>query len=180
MDCGVIYATDAFSEGLTVVDEATSEMCGQVIYPAAVMKNSQHPDEAKAFLDYLSTDEAMAHFEGVGFSPHCLIRRNSAVIVPPADRWVSPAASSDEVRPDWALPHRDPHSLTGRALPARLYFPPPAFPHGPAADFIFPTRRFPMDWYPLFNSLRIAAISTAAVFFLGILAAYYIARLPGL
>ena len=69
MDCGVIYATDAFSEGLTVVDEATSEMCGQVIYPAAVMKNSQHPDEAKAFLDYLSTDEAMAHFEGVGFSP---------------------------------------------------------------------------------------------------------------
>ena len=69
VDCGVIYATDAFSEGLTVVDEATSEMCGQVIYPAAVMKNSQHPDEAKAFLDYLSTDEAMAHFEGVGFSP---------------------------------------------------------------------------------------------------------------
>ena len=37
-----------------------------------------------------------------------------------------------------------------------------------------------MDWYPLFNSLRIAAISTAAVFFLGILAAYYIARLPRL
>ena len=69
VDCGVIYATDAFSEGLTVVDEATSEMCGQVIYPAAVMKNSQHPDEAKSFLDYLSTDEAMAHFEGVGFSP---------------------------------------------------------------------------------------------------------------
>ena len=37
-----------------------------------------------------------------------------------------------------------------------------------------------MDWYPLYNSLRIAAISTAAVFFLGILAAYYIARLPRL
>ena len=35
-----------------------------------------------------------------------------------------------------------------------------------------------MDWYPLFNSLRIAAISTVATFFLGILAAYYIARLP--
>lgn len=35
-----------------------------------------------------------------------------------------------------------------------------------------------MDWYPLFNSLRIAAISTAAVFFLGIAAAYYIANLP--
>ena len=35
-----------------------------------------------------------------------------------------------------------------------------------------------MDWYPLFNSLRIAAISTAAVFFLGIAAAQWIARLP--
>ncbi len=35
-----------------------------------------------------------------------------------------------------------------------------------------------MDWYPLLNSLRIAAISTAAVFFLGIFFAYYIARLP--
>lgn len=67
VDCGVIYATDAFSAGLTVVDEATAEMCGQVIYPAAVMKNS-NPDAAKAFLDFLSTDEAMACFEAVGFS----------------------------------------------------------------------------------------------------------------
>ena len=68
VDCGVIYATDAFSAGLTWVDEATAEMCGQVIYPAAVMKNSAHPDEAKAFLDFLSTDEALACFEKVGFS----------------------------------------------------------------------------------------------------------------
>ena len=37
-----------------------------------------------------------------------------------------------------------------------------------------------MDWYPLYNSLRIAAVSTAVVFFLGILAAYYVARLPRL
>ena len=35
-----------------------------------------------------------------------------------------------------------------------------------------------MDWYPLFNSLRIAAISTVAVFFLGIFCAQRIARLP--
>jgi len=69
VDCGVIYATDAFSAGLTVVDEATAERCGQVIYPAAVMKNSANPDAAKAFLDFLSTDEAMACFEAVGFSP---------------------------------------------------------------------------------------------------------------
>ena len=35
-----------------------------------------------------------------------------------------------------------------------------------------------MDWYPLFNSLRIAAISTAVTFFLGIFAAWYIAKVP--
>ena len=69
VDCGVIYCTDAFSAGLTVIDSATAEMCGQVIYPAAVLKNSAHPDEAKAFLDYLSTEDAMAVFESVGFSP---------------------------------------------------------------------------------------------------------------
>ena len=69
VDCGIIYATDAFSAGLTVVDEATADMCGQVIYPAAVLKNSASPDEARAFLDFLSTDEAMACFQAVGFSP---------------------------------------------------------------------------------------------------------------
>ena len=68
-DCGIIYATDAYSAGLTVVDSATAEMCGQVIYPAAVLKNSASPDEARAFLDFLSTDEAMACFQAVGFSP---------------------------------------------------------------------------------------------------------------
>ena len=69
VDAGIIYATDAFSDGLTVVDEATANMCGQVIYPAAVLKTSAHPEAAQAFLDYLSTDEAMAVFESVGFSP---------------------------------------------------------------------------------------------------------------
>ncbi len=37
-----------------------------------------------------------------------------------------------------------------------------------------------MDWYPLYNSLRVAAISTVIVFFTGIGAAYYIARAPRL
>lgn len=37
-----------------------------------------------------------------------------------------------------------------------------------------------MDWYPLFNSLRIAAVSTVLIFFLGILCAYYVAKLPRL
>ena len=68
VDAGIIYCTDAFSDGLTVVDEATPEMCGQVIYPAAVLNTSEHQTEAQAFLDYLSTDDAMAVFEEVGFS----------------------------------------------------------------------------------------------------------------
>ena len=68
VDCGVVYGTDAFSAGLEVVDTATKEMCGQVIYPAAVMKNSAHIEAARAFLDFLTGDEAMAVFEGVGFS----------------------------------------------------------------------------------------------------------------
>lgn len=66
-DCGIIYATDAFSAGLTVVDSATPEMCGQVIYPAAVLKGDKE-DAAQDFLAYLQTDAAMTVFESVGFS----------------------------------------------------------------------------------------------------------------
>lgn len=69
VDCGVIYQTDAFSAGLTVVDTATAEMCGQVIYPAAVMKCGQNQKAAQAFLDFLRTPEAAAIFASVGFTP---------------------------------------------------------------------------------------------------------------
>ena len=69
VDCGVVYCTDAYSAGITPVDYATEEMCGQVIYPAAVLNVSLHSEEAQAFLDYLQTDAAMQVFEEVGFSP---------------------------------------------------------------------------------------------------------------
>lgn len=68
VDCGVVYCTDAFSAGLTVVDSATAEMCGQVIYPAAVLKESKQAQAAADFLAYLTEDAAMAVFENVGFS----------------------------------------------------------------------------------------------------------------
>ena len=68
-DCGVVYATDAFSAGLTVADTATKDMCGQVIYPAAVLNVSKNPEAAQAFLDFLRTPEATAVFEAVGFTP---------------------------------------------------------------------------------------------------------------
>lgn len=69
VDCGIVYATDAFSAGLTVVDTAVKDMCGQVIYPAAVMNISKNTAEALSFLDFLQSAEAMAVFEKVGFSP---------------------------------------------------------------------------------------------------------------
>ena len=69
VDCGVVYCTDAFSAGLTPVDYATKEMCGQVIYPAAVLNISGNQEAAKEFLAYLQTDEAMKVFEAVGFAP---------------------------------------------------------------------------------------------------------------
>lgn len=68
VDCGIIYATDAKSAGLEIVEEATQNMCGFVVYPAAVMIHSKRADAAKAFLDYLRSEEAMAVFQSVGFS----------------------------------------------------------------------------------------------------------------
>lgn len=69
MDCGVIYATDAFSAGLIAADTAGADMCGRVVYPAAVLKGSGDQKAARDFLDYLKTDGAMAVFERVGFVP---------------------------------------------------------------------------------------------------------------
>ena len=69
VDCGIIYATDAFSAKLTVVDTATAEMCGQVIYPAAVLKTTKHEEIARDYLAFLTSAEADAVFEAVGFTP---------------------------------------------------------------------------------------------------------------
>lgn len=67
-DAGIIYATDAFSAGLTVVDQADGDLCKQVIYPAAVLNISKNPEAAKEFLAYLQTDTCMQVFEAVGFT----------------------------------------------------------------------------------------------------------------
>lgn len=68
VDCGIIYCTDAFSAGLTVKDSATAEMCGQVIYPAAILNVSENQELAKEFLAFIQTDACMEIFEEVGFS----------------------------------------------------------------------------------------------------------------
>ena len=67
--CGIIYQTDAASSGLTVVDTAKAEMCGQVIYPAAILQTSERKETAQDFLEFLKSDTADAVFEAVGFTP---------------------------------------------------------------------------------------------------------------
>jgi molybdate transport system substrate-binding protein len=68
VSCGVVYCTDAYSAGLEITDYATVEMCGQVIYPAAIIKSGKNTGAAAAFLEYLQTGEALAVFEKVGFT----------------------------------------------------------------------------------------------------------------
>ena len=68
VDAGIIYATDAFSANLKVVAQADSTLCRQVIYPATVMKNTQHEQAARDFLGFLQTPEAMQVFQSVGFT----------------------------------------------------------------------------------------------------------------
>ena len=69
VDCGIVYATDAATTDLVkIVAEAPEGSHKPVVYPAAVLKNAAHPEEAKAFLEYLSGPEATAAFEGAGFA----------------------------------------------------------------------------------------------------------------
>jgi len=67
-DCGVVYATDAaIDPNVRVAAKAPEGSHKPVIYPAAVIKGTKHPDEAKAFLDFTSSDKAKAIFEKYGF-----------------------------------------------------------------------------------------------------------------
>lgn len=69
VDAGIIYATDAFSAGLETVDAAAADMCGQVIYPAAVMTRGTNQGGARDFLAFLRTQAAGEVFQQVGFTP---------------------------------------------------------------------------------------------------------------
>ena len=69
VDCGVVYATDAYvGENIQIVCEAPVGSCKQVIYLVGIVKASEHADAAAEFLAYLQTDHAMQKFEGYGFS----------------------------------------------------------------------------------------------------------------
>lgn len=69
VDCGVVYATDAFtSDQVTIVAEAPEGSCDRVVYPAGIVGDTQVRDEAEEFLQYLESDEAAAVFESYGFT----------------------------------------------------------------------------------------------------------------
>ena len=66
---GIVYATDAYSAGLTVVDTATDEMTGKTVtYPAAQITTGENPDAAAVFMEFMMTPEAAACFTEVGFT----------------------------------------------------------------------------------------------------------------
>lgn len=75
-DAGIVYATDAQTENTNGDDKevevvATAEdsmMQTPVVYPVGVVSASAHKDEAKAFEDFLQTDEAKAILEKAGFT----------------------------------------------------------------------------------------------------------------
>lgn len=69
VDCGVVYATDAFStDNVKILSEAPEGSHTEVTYPAAIIKSSKNVEKTQAFLDYLSTDEAAQIFVNYGFS----------------------------------------------------------------------------------------------------------------
>ena len=67
VDFGIVYLTDAVDFDLHVIDIATTEMAGRVVYPAAVRNGSQNIDAAQSFLHFLTTDAAMTVFHAWGF-----------------------------------------------------------------------------------------------------------------
>ena len=71
-DCGIVYATDAKSNpDVKVVGEAPNgTLKTPVIYPVAELKNPEHPEAAKAFMDFLQTKEAKDVFVEYGFTIH--------------------------------------------------------------------------------------------------------------
>jgi molybdate transport system substrate-binding protein len=69
VDCGVVYATDAFStDKVKIVSEAPEGSHKEVTYPVAIIKSSHNVERSQEFLNYLSTDEAINIFNKYGFS----------------------------------------------------------------------------------------------------------------
>lgn len=70
IDCGVVYETDAkIANNINIITQAPEGSHKKVIYPIAIVSSSENKEEAKKFIDYISTDDSMKVFEKYGFSP---------------------------------------------------------------------------------------------------------------
>jgi len=68
-DAGVVYSTDAASNNkVEVVAEAKEGTVAKVIYPIGIIKSTKNNDSAKAFTDFLQSDEVIKVFETYGFT----------------------------------------------------------------------------------------------------------------
>lgn len=69
VDCGVVYATDAYtSEDVKIVCEAPEGSCSKVLYPVGVVAASEHSDEAAAWVAFIQSEASMELFKSYGFS----------------------------------------------------------------------------------------------------------------
>lgn len=69
VEAGIVYQTDArLSERVKIVAVAPEDSHAPVIYPVAVIKDSQHPEVAKEFIEFLLSDAAGRVFKTYGFA----------------------------------------------------------------------------------------------------------------
>ncbi len=68
VDCGLVYATDAYTtDKVKIIAESPEGSHKEVSYPIAAIKDSKNLDAAKAFIDFLSTEEVAETFKKYGF-----------------------------------------------------------------------------------------------------------------
>lgn len=68
VDAGLVYATDAqISDQVQIIATAPADTHSPIVYPIAVVQDSENAEAAEAFLDFLSSDTAVAIFQGYGF-----------------------------------------------------------------------------------------------------------------
>jgi len=70
VEAGIVYRTDAqVSDNVEIIATAPENSHSPVIYPVAVIKDSDTPEIGKELIEFLTTEEAQAVFEDYGFVP---------------------------------------------------------------------------------------------------------------
>jgi molybdate transport system substrate-binding protein len=70
VEAGIVYRTDAqVSDNVEIIATAPEDSHSPVIYPIAVIKDSDTLDTSKELIQFLTTEEAQAVFEDYGFVP---------------------------------------------------------------------------------------------------------------